>query len=198
MSRQTRDRGDRAVGDPPATSVDLGEPAARVNPRMIFSPDRSALYVAVPKTGCTTIKTIVAAASGMIRPKALGRPTRGAIHNAWRDRQGGWVHLAETERQALLTGAATFRFISVRNPFERVVSCYLNKIVGHAASDYLGQRMKELGVDSLAAFLDVVAGQPPLRRDVHCRAMSDLIFAGAVHYDDVVRYETFETDLRRI
>jgi hypothetical protein len=177
-------------------AVDLGEPPGRVNPRMIFAPDHSALYVAVPKTGCTTIKTVVAAAVGMIGAGALERRTRGGIHDAWRDREANWTDLAEADRQALLIGATTFRFTSVRNPFERLVSCYLNKIVG--GGNYLSRRMKDLGVDSLASFLEVVGGQPPLRRDVHCRAMTDLTFAGAIGYDDVIRYETFETDLRRI
>ena len=179
-------------------AVDLGEPASRVNPRMIFAPDRSSLYVAVPKTGCTTIKTIVAAAVGMIDGEALERRTRGGIHDAWRDRDANWSDLAEAERQSLLTGPATFRFTSVRNPFERLVSCYLNKIVNHGEGNHLGRRMRGLGVDSLASFLEVVARQPPLARDVHCRAMTDLTFAGALRYDDVVRYETFEEDLGRI
>ena len=178
--------------------VDLGEPAARINPRMIFAPDRSALYVAVPKTGCTTVKTIVAVAAGMLRAKALERRSRGAIHGRWRDREANWSHLSEAERQALLTGAATFRFTSVRNPFERLVSCYLNKIVGRGEDAYLGRRMKDLGVGSLLSFLEVVARQRPLLRDVHCRAMVDLTHISAVRYDDIVRYETFEADLRRI
>lgn len=178
--------------------VDLGERPARINPRMIFAPDRSALYVAVPKTGCTTVKTIVAAAVGMLDGEALKGRTRGGIHDAWRDREANWSRLPEAERQALLTSAATFRFTSVRNPFERLVSCYLNKIVDRGGGYNLGGRMKDLGVDSLLSFLEVVARQPPLSRDVHCRAMTDLTFAGAIRYDDIVRYETFEKDLRRI
>jgi len=58
--------------------------------------------------------------------------------------------------------------------------------------------MKDLGVRSLLSFLEIVARQPPLRRDVHCRAMTDLCYAGRIGYDDMIRYETFEADLRRV
>jgi hypothetical protein len=178
--------------------VDLGEPPARMNARMIFTPDGSAMYVAVPKTGCTTIKVILAASVGMLGGQALRTRSRAGIHDAWRNREVNWSHLTEARREALLTGATTLRFTSVRNPFERLVSCYLNKIVDRGWGNALGRRMKDLGVNSLLSFLEVVARQPPLRRDVHCRAMTDLCHADRIRYDDIVRYETFEADLRRI
>jgi len=84
-----------------------------------------------PKTGCTTIKMIVAASVGMLGDEALKTRNRPGIHEAWRNREVNWSHLADAQREALLTGESTFRFTSVRNPFERLVSCYLNKIVDH-------------------------------------------------------------------
>ncbi|MEO8927805.1 MAG: sulfotransferase family protein [Caulobacteraceae bacterium] len=179
-------------------TVDLGEPPARMNPRMIFVPDRSVLYVAVPKTGCTTIKTVMAASVGVLGPAAPPARTRAAIHRAWRDREANWRDLTDAERDALLTGATTFRFTSVRNPFARAVSCYLNKIVDGPGAGNLSRRMRNLGVGSMFAFLDVVADERPLQRDVHYRAMADLCHAGVIRYDDIVRFETFEADLRRI
>ena len=50
----------------------------------------------------------------------------------------------------------------------------------------------------MLSFLRFVADQPPLDRDVHCRAMVDLCYAGRVNYSEIVRYESFEDDLRRV
>ncbi|MGI9170013.1 MAG: sulfotransferase family protein [Caulobacteraceae bacterium] len=176
----------------------LGERPRHLNQRMIFTPDRSALYVSVPKTGCTTIKMVVGASVGLLAPAVLDRKTRGGIHGRWRNREIGWSDLVNAKREALLTGPGTYRFTSVRNPFERVVSCYLNKIIGKGGKYYLSKQLKEEGDISMLSFLKFVRKQPPLERDVRGRAMTDLCFTGRVEYDDIVRYETFEPDLRRV
>ncbi|MBA3810164.1 MAG: sulfotransferase family 2 domain-containing protein [Caulobacteraceae bacterium] len=176
----------------------LGEQPRQLNSRMIFTPDRSLLYVSVPKTGCTTIKMIIGASVGLLSPQALEHKTRGAIHSTWNARNTTWSDLIDEKRNDLLTGPSTFRVTSVRNPFERVVSCYLNKITGKNDSFYLARKLRERGDTSIHAFLEFVRDEPPLRRDVHCRAMTDLCFSGRVQYDDLIRYETFEIDLRRM
>jgi Sulfotransferase family len=176
----------------------LGEPPDRLDPRMMFAPDRSSMYVAVPKTGCTTIKTILAACVGLLDPGALERASQAAVHRTWNARPVTWMALSEEEREDLLASATTFRFTSVRNPFERVVSCYLNKVVKPADSSHLARRVHDQGDVSLLAFLKFVRGQRPWRRDVHCRPMTDLCFSGHVAYEDIIRYETFDRDIRRV
>ena len=177
----------------------LGEPAKRLDPRMIFAPDHSFMYVAIPKTGCTTIKMILAAAVGLFDPIALQHQTKEIIHSIWNNRHGSWNSLTETARASLLTSASTLRFTSVRNPYERIVSCYLNKIFTRDRnSAYLAWRVQGHGKISLLDFLKFVQSQPPLRRDAHCRVMSDLCFSEYVRYDDIVRYETFEHDIKRV
>jgi hypothetical protein len=179
-------------------SLQLGEQPRQLDSRMIFGPDRSVLYISVPKTGCTTIKMIVAASIGLLNPRMLEHPTRGGIHNIWNNRNLRWSNLIDSKRRALLTSDATFRFTSIRNPFERVVSCYLNKIVNNDGSFYLSSQLHDQGNVSLQKFLEFVREQPALKRDVHYRAMTDLCFSGRVSYDDIIRYESFESDLRRI
>ena len=62
----------------------------------------------------------------------------------------------------------------------------------------MARRAQGHGEISLLGFLEFVQGQPPLRRDVHCRVMSDLCFSGHVCYDDIIRYETFDYDVKRV
>ncbi|MDQ2860492.1 MAG: sulfotransferase family protein [Pseudomonadota bacterium] len=177
----------------------LGEAPASLDRRLIFTPDRTALYVSVPKTGCTTIKTVMGGATGLLDPESQDyRFSNPSIHNTWKDREIKWGDLAKRDRALMLAGGATFRFTSVRNPFERAVSCYLDRIVNHRRDSYLGQSFGEGGDVSLLMFLRVVAAQTPLERDIHCRAMSDLTFSDRLIYDDIVRYETFDADLRRV
>jgi hypothetical protein len=178
--------------------ANFGEPMRRMDPRMIFSPDLSTLYVSVPKTGTTTIKTVVAACVGLLDSQSVSRGGRVQIHRALRRREGRWSDLADEERREMLCGESTFRFTSVRNPYERVVSCYLNKIADGYADFYLARQLRQHGEVTLLSFLKFVADQSPIKRDVHCRAMVDLCYHDHVSYDDIVRYESFEGDIRRI
>lgn len=165
---------------------------------MVFTADLGTLYVAVPKTGCSTIKTILAASTGLLPGDVDPRRGWPQVHLAWRTRPGNWSSLAAADRAALLGGEGVFRFTSVRNPFERVVSCYLNKVARKGDSNVLARSMRRLGVDSMLSFLEAVAAQPPLRRDVHCRAMTDLCRPDRIVFGRIIRYEHFESDLRSV
>ncbi len=176
----------------------LGEQPSRMDPRMIFSSDRTLLYVSVPKTGCTTIKTIVAASVGFVEPGVLSRFADGGIHPALLGRNERWSGLTAAERGDLLFGQTVFRFTSVRNPYERLVSCYLDKMVEGRPKYHLRDLLLQKGEVTMASFLRFVADQPPLERDVHCRAMVDLCYTGHFGYSEIVRYESFEDDLRRV
>jgi hypothetical protein len=178
--------------------LSLGESPRRMDPRMIFSADHSTLYVSVPKTGCTTIKTVVAACVGLLEPDLVSRSGRVPVHRTLKGREERWSDLTDAERDEMLCGDARFRFTSVRNPYERLVSCYLNKIADGEADYHLARRLRRYGEVSMLSFLKYVADQPPLLRDVHCRAMVDLCYYGKVTYDDIVRYESFEDDIKRI
>ena len=56
--------------------------------------------------------------------------------------------------------------------------------------------MRARGVDSLLSFLEAVAGEAPLDRDVHCRAMTDLCRPDRIVFERIIRYERFEADVR--
>ena len=177
----------------------LEEESQSLDSRMIFTPDYSTMYVSVPKTGATTVKTVFGAAVGIVKPNSRGyRVSLGDIHNKWGRRKGKWSDVSDEVKYRLLTAPSTFRFTSVREPFERLVSCYLDKIVQQADTYYLAKRLKEQGDASFLAFLKDVQLQPPMSRDVHCQAMVDLCFVNKIKYDEIIRYETFHRDLGRV
>ena len=170
-----------------------GHPA--MDQLLIVTPDLGALYVSCPKTGCTTIKTVLAAAAGGVDPAAddFGQSIAD-IHDWWLRREPRWSLLSVERRQDLLTSPEVFRFTSVRDPYERIVSCYLAKVARPNASQ-LRRIMEARGDMSLRAFLRYIAETPPLARDIHCRRMVDLTDHGAVAFDEIVRHESFEADL---
>jgi len=100
----------------------LDEQPRRMDPQMVFSPDLTKLYVSVPKTGCSSIKTIMAASFGLVEPEVLGRQKSGDIHNLLVGRAVKWSDLGERGREEMLSSESVFRFTSVRNPYERLVS----------------------------------------------------------------------------
>lgn len=169
-----------------------------MNSNMIFTPDRSVLYVSTPKTGCTTIKMIVAARAGLLDPALLGGRTKGYVHALWAERRPLWSDLSENEREGILEGGGTLRITSIRNPFERLVSCYLNKIVARAEEFYLAKQLAARGEVTMLSFLRFIRDETPLRRDIHYRVMTDMIRPDSIRFDEIIRYETFESDVRRV
>lgn len=176
--------------------------ASRSHPAMdqllIVTPDLRALYVSCPKTGCTTIKTVMAAVTGDVDPTSddFGMSVAD-IHEWWVRRELRWSGLAADARLRLLQSPEVFRFTSVRDPYERIVSCYLAKVARNNTSR-LRTIMVERGDPTLLGFLQYVAETPPLARDIHCRRMVDLTGDGAVQFDAVVRHERFPADLRAV
>ncbi len=170
-----------------------GHPA--MDQLLIFTPDRRALYVSCPKTGCTTIKTVLAAAAGLDPEAADHEAAIENIHDWWLRREPRWSRISVDERRDLLESPEVFRLTSVRDPYERIVSCYLAKVARPNGSR-LRTVMQSRGDMSLLGFLTYVAETPPLARDIHCRRLVDLTGGGAIAFDAVIRHETFEDDLR--
>ena len=170
-----------------------GHPA--MDQLLIVTPDLRTLYVSCPKTGCTTIKTLLAAAAGGTDPAApdFGRSIPD-IHDWWLHREPRWSLLSIDERRRVLTSPDVFRFTSVRDPYERIVSCWLAKVARPNASQ-LRKTMEARGDMSLLGFLRYIAETPPLARDIHCRRLVDLIGNGRIRFHVIIRHERFEADL---
>lgn len=95
------------------------------------------------------------------------------------------------------------KFSFVRNPYTRLLSCYLDKIVGNAGQK--NQISIQLGYGdgsdqpiSFEEFVDAILVQAPMHMDPHWRIQYDQTFHQGINYDFIGRFERLEEDLRHV
>lgn len=158
------------------------------------------LFYETPKVACSTIKSTLHAFEFELP--------------GFRHRQPGWVHLREISPllrpcqvgpvRAFLDRTDIFRFCFVRNPYERALSAYLDKIVRHepqkrAILTALGRDPAEITAPvSFEEFLEVLAGQSPEQMDNHWMPQAVHLLGGRIAFDFVGRFERFEQDFAHV
>lgn len=84
-----------------------------------------------------------------------------------------------------------FKFAFVRNPWDRVVSCYCNKVLTKIHAPF-----QECYDKSFDYFVDFINRQNLLRGDVHIRLQTQLFPMNELHF--IGQLENFDDDLRYI
>ncbi|MGB3294909.1 MAG: sulfotransferase family protein [Phormidesmis sp.] len=87
-----------------------------------------------------------------------------------------------------------FKFAFVRNPWDRLVSCWLDKAIKHNMYEFEGQKREKMR--QFENFVDYVAGLDIENCDRHLQLQSRLIDLN--HIDYIGHLETFEADLSRV
>lgn len=94
-----------------------------------------------------------------------------------------------------------YKFSIVRNPFTRILSCYLEKICGVQWERDI--RLPQLGFDpndniSFIDFLKAIQKQNPFAMDLHWMPQTHLLSINKLSLDFVGKQESFESDFNKI
>lgn len=160
---------------------------------------QDAAWIEVPKVACSSIKIALAGVLGVDLESAGGNP-----------------HLAEFPEPppvgrgpALYPGLFSFAF--VRDPWDRLVSCYRDKILGEApdftsfhptrgvAYCLAGMDVFRAGM-SFDEFVDAVAAVGDDEADEHFRSQHTFVTnaSGGIGVDFIGRFETLDNDFRHV
>jgi len=176
---------------------EAGPPAGRPNGglrQFHLLPEQRLLYVSLPKVASSTLKTtLLRLALG--DPDYRPRRTHQAAEKLLRKPPPGFDFDAPDLR----------RFCFVRDPYSRLLSCYLDKFAQRGGwdspkrqrvrRDLLADPMTPIG---FAEFVERVARQAPGEMNRHWRPQTALLHWGRIRYDFVGRLERFEAELARL
>jgi hypothetical protein len=160
-----------------------------------YSPRFSYVFVETPKAGCSTIKrklqSMEVDGDRSLLPESVhdkaGSPLKSPAETGLPD-------------HVLLRDGDFFRFCFVRNPYSRVLSAYLDKIVENEWERVRLAPTLNLSGDTIVdfeTFLRAVAEQPDGQRDIHWRSQVGILRPDHIRYDYVGRFEILGPSLRR-
>lgn len=175
----------------------FAQPASLTNYLCNWSERLRYVYVETPKVACTTIKLVLQQAEAF-GEMSYERP--GDVHNrqlspllAPSDNVKSFVSATKSEDY--------FRFCFVRNPYTRVLSCYLDKMV---KTEFERKRLApKLGLDpeevpSFKTFLQRVSQQSDDEYDIHWAPQTYLLRPNRIRYSFIGRFELFREQFKMV
>jgi Sulfotransferase family len=170
-------------------------------------PDHRLIYVCVPKCASSRIKMTLSA--------LIGRSPQSAFEANRRQISGlkGPKHVGLSTFWRVAVDPRTLRFSFVRNPYDRIVSCWADKfrdkplVAGQPSIDpYLAWRQHhDLSLPagagrtlSFAEFVTFATATADRRVDAHWQLQADLLDMPGITLDFVGKTESFEQDFRRV
>ncbi|HVZ91621.1 MAG TPA: sulfotransferase family protein [Rhizomicrobium sp.] len=186
---------------PPARELrDLFGPSLANSSYLInWSEKHRYIYVETPKVACSSIKLTL---------QRIELNDRAYAPDDIHKRADSPLLAARARPRRFLRAlrsSAYFRFCFVRNPYGRILSAYLDKLV--RSERERPQSLASLGLapearPSFLDFLELLADAEPSRFDVHWARQVDLLTPHLIAYDFIGRFESFDADfstvLRRI
>ena len=182
---------------------------------LLYSEKYNIFYASCSKNACSKIKTILA---------SLENNTSYNIqspHNKKLTGLKGLTDLRHDQASDVLTGRGTFRFCFVRNPFDRAISCFLNRINSLGVAPYdkpyflmgdyqrnttkIRHWRKSTGINhdfsspiTFYDFIHFICQQDPYEMDRHWMFQTDCLHPELIEYDFIGRVENFGADIQEL
>lgn len=157
------------------------------------SPRLDLVYVNNPKVACSSIKLTLQQAE--LADPAYSPATSVHDHEA-----SPLLTYPEVQGQEAAALAGRFVFSFVRNPYTRLRSVYLNKIVQPQKQGKFRRTAGFAPEDCppFADFVHAVCAQDPLQQNPHWRLQALNLSVDQIRFDMLGRLETFATDWARL
>ena len=152
------------------------------------------VYVETPKVACSTIKRVLQ----LIEVDGDATRLSKQVHNRQASPLATPMNIG-IDPDELFTGDAYFRFAFVRNPYSRILSAYLDKIVTNEWER--SWRLPTLGFKkddqvTLLQFLEVIREVPNIHKDIHWAPQAYILQRHKVKYNYIGRFEYFPAGLK--
>ena len=158
------------------------------------------MYVETPKVCCSTIKVNLQRLE--TRNFQFHWDDDRDIHNR---ALSPLIKPSQTlEFDRLIAKKELFTFCFVRNPYTRLLSCYLDKIAGNKPPkrqvlEIMGRSGDELDMQvTFSEFVEVISSQKIFDMNPHWRPQYYQTFQDTIAYDYVGRYESFANDFGQV
>lgn len=157
------------------------------------------IFVETPKVACSTIKI-----SLQRLELGLEKFERAHFEDVHVRDFSPLLHLTQLPNfEEYLVSKDYFRFCFVRNPYNRLLSCYLDKIAGPEKYKERISLLDFMGLDanhqlSFREFVEAIESQSPLEMDYHWRHQSYLTCQTTIQYDFVGKLESFDFDFKKV
>jgi len=195
--------------DPSAESFFQAMNAGGFDPDALIDvlPRYRLIYVCVPKSASTTIKSALSALEhgATVAPALLHRRRCSGLKSP--------THVGLANFQRLASSAGTLRFSFVRNPYARLVSAWADKFQGKPLKagdsfidDYrahraaIGDALPD-GEDetlSFPQFVEFASATADRRVNTHWQLQDDLLDMPGIKLDLIGKVETFHDDFTRV
>ena len=168
------------------------------------------IYCFVPKTGCTNMKQAFAIMNGLIRKEELqninpDHPLLFRIHRL--------IDLSDEQRRYRLKNY--YKFVIVRNPMERLVSAYKNKLDSDNTVNFFkalqmdiirnyrkkrkyvksGSRLKTVWHPTFMEFIDYMVETPYEDMDDHFLQVTEICQPCSIRYDFYANFNLLSYDI---